>query len=209
MAATLPAHAGRRVTPVPSACDRGYTARTGKPATARPGMRHGTCPLRERTELMDGAMRITLLTVLALLAACATAKIAGTEIDDTPEHRTIFDLVERYRSAVEARDEEALTSLASRHYYENSSTTWSSDDDWGRPQLEEVLGRFKDNVKAMTYDVKVAALSIQGERADVDLEHTWAFQYSDGKRDLWTRRTDENRLELVREDGEWRIMSGM
>jgi len=158
---------------------------------------------------MDGPMRITLATSLLLLVACATPKIADTEFDDTSENREVFNLVERYRSAIESRDKDALGRLASRHYYENASTTWSSGDDWGQPQLGEVVGRYADAVKAMTYDVKVLALTFAGERADVDLEHTWAFQYSDGEKDNWTRKTDENRLELVREDGAWRILSGM
>ena len=154
-------------------------------------------------------MRKTLPLLLALGASCATPKIANTDFEDTPANRAVLRLVERYRAAVEARDVETLKRLASRQYYENASTTWTSNDDWGRPDLETVLGRFADHVKAVAYEVEVKELRVQGERAHVDLQHTWAFQYSDGERDAWTRKRDDNRLDLVHEDGEWRIASGM
>ncbi len=154
-------------------------------------------------------MRKTLPLLLALGAACATPRIAGTEIEDTPANRAIVNLVERYRAAVETRDVETLKALASQQYYENASTTWTSDDDWGRPDLEEVLGRYQDHVKAISYEVKIKRLQVRGKRANVDLHHTWAFQYTDGERDAWTRKTDDNRLELVLEGGDWRVLSGM
>ncbi len=153
---------------------------------------------------------LSALAVFALFSmGCATAKIKGTEIDDTPENRSIVDVVERYRVAVESRDAVALRSLASQHYYENAGTTHTSGDDWGRPELEEVLARFKDHVKAVTYEIAIQTVRVVGNRADVDYEHTWAFQYTDGERDAWTRKSDTNRLELIKEAAGWRILSGM
>ena len=143
------------------------------------------------------------------MAACATARIPNTEVVDTPENRAVVAVVERYRTAMETRDAPTLRAMASKHYYENASTTASAEDDWGFPNLEEVLKRLTDNVKSVTYDVHITDLQIYGERADVDFELTWAFQYTDGERDGWTRKTDTNRLELIREDGDWHILSGM
>ena len=118
-------------------------------------------------------------------------------------------MVERYRAAVESRDSATLKALASQHYYENASTTHTSDDDWGKPDLEAVLERFRDHVKAITYELEITDVRVVGNRADVDCQYTWAFQYTDGERDAWTRKSDVNRLELIREDGAWRILSGM
>ena len=152
-------------------------------------------------------LRTALLTLL--LTACATPKIQGTQLDDTPQNREIVQVVERYRAAVESRDAGTLKSLASKHYYENASTTHTSEDDWGTPELQEVLERFKDHVKAVNYEIAIKGVHVVGNRADVDYEHTWAFQYTDGDRDAWTRKSDTNRLELIKEASGWRILSGM
>ena len=161
-----------------------------------------------RKTLLIPALALAL-TPLLLVAACATAKIKGTDLDDTAQNREIVDVVERYRVAVESRDARSLKALASKHYYENASTTHTSGDDWGRPELEEVVERFKKHVMAVNYVIAIKAVRIVGNRADVDFVHTWAFQYTDGERDAWTRSSDRNRLELIKESDGWHILSGM
>jgi hypothetical protein len=99
--------------------------------------------------------------------------------------------------------------MTSQHYYENASTTHTSEDDWGQPELEKILERFKEHVKAVHYEIAIEGVKVVGNRADVDYKHTWAFQYTDGDRDAWTRRSDSNRLELIKEPDGWRILSGM
>jgi hypothetical protein len=153
--------------------------------------------------------QLTKMLPALLIVGCGVPTIPDTEIPDTKESREVVDFLERYRSAVEARDAETLRGLASSHYYENASTTWQSKDDWGAPELDEVLAKFKEHVKIVTYEITLKDLRIFGQRADVDFEHTWAFQYTDGERDAWTKKTDQNRLELIKEDGAWRILSGM
>ena len=152
---------------------------------------------------------LVLLPTLLAAAACATPTIPHTDLPDTADNRAIVDLVERYRAAMEARDAQTLRSLASRSYYENGASTWTSSDDWGHPDLDDVLSRYEEHVKAVTYDIQIREVRVYGNRADVDYDHTWAFQFSDGKRDAWTRKADVNRLELIQEDGGWRILSGM
>lgn len=156
-----------------------------------------------------GAALLFVLAASGAPAGCATPRIQGTSLDDTPENRVIVDFVERYRAAVESRDVETLKGLASRHYYENAATTHTSHDDWGRPDLDAVLERFRDHVKAINYELRITDVRVVGNRADVDCEQTWAFQYTDGDRDAWTKKSDMNRLELIKEGEGWRILSGM
>ena len=47
-------------------------------------------------------------TFAIALMGCGTAKIPGTNIEDTPENRAIYDVVEAYRVAMEKRDVDAL-----------------------------------------------------------------------------------------------------
>ena len=51
--------------------------------------------------------RLLISASLALLAACGARRIPGTDIDDTDDTRAILQVMEKYRSAVEARDIES------------------------------------------------------------------------------------------------------
>lgn len=154
-------------------------------------------------------IRSTAALGLLLMLGCAPALIPNTNVPDTPENREILDVMERYRHAMEQRDVDTLQRLASRRYFENASTTADPTDDWGFPELEAVLGEMKDAVKTATYDIKVTDIRIAGDTAEVDYEYTWNFQYTDGDQDSWTRKTDVNRLSLIKDGGQWKITAGM
>ncbi len=162
-----------------------------------------------RSTVAASLLALSALLALSTNPGCRPSYIPDTQILDTPENREILEVVERYRKAMEQRDVETLESLVSRRYYENGSTTADQSDDWGFPDLDRILGELKDSVKTCVYDIKVTAIHRNGNRADVDYEGTWSFQYTDGEQDGWSRRTDVNRLSLVKEDGRWKFVAGL
>ncbi len=149
------------------------------------------------------------LLISLLLAACGPSLIGDTQIADTPEHRAILQVVERYRQAMERRDFEAIKSLVSTRYYENGSSTGDASDDWGYPDLERVLKELGGALRTVTYDIQVKAIHLDGPRAEVDYEYTWNFQYSDGDQDGWSRKSDVNRLSLLKEGSDWKFVAGL
>ncbi|MBM4320686.1 MAG: nuclear transport factor 2 family protein [Deltaproteobacteria bacterium] len=151
----------------------------------------------------------TLLGFFLLLPGCTPSLIPDTTVPDTAENREICQIMERYRRAMEQRDVDALRLLTSRRYFENASTTADPTDDWGYPELEKVLEELKTAVKMATYDIKITRIHIDGRTAEVDYEYTWNFQYTDGEQDSWTRKTDVNRLSLMKDGAEWKIVAGM
>ena len=158
-------------------------------------------------------MRQTIVTVIAaslLSAACSTAMIPGTKVEDNPENRAVYDVVEAYRQAVEQRDSERLRFLVSQRYYENASSTDTSNDDYGYGELaERVIPKLRDNIKKVQYRILLRKVAIEGDRAFAEFEYFAKYLFSEGGREQWKALNDFNRLDLVREDGSWKIMAGL
>lgn len=175
----------------------------------------------------------------ALLTACATTRIPNTDVPDTGENREVIGIAERYRRAVEQRDTRALLALASQRYFEDAGTPQGDDDYGfeGLRRLlgvwtEEVREiRYEIRYRRVTFEQS-------GRRALVDFTYTGSYtlrrppmqeneRFSsssqslintdpvrgatpvNGEQEVWYRRVADNRLELERENGEWRIVAGM
>ncbi len=155
-------------------------------------------------------MRSILLCSLTLLAsACSPAHVRGTEITYTSERQELADVVEVYRVAVEARDAEKLKKLASKRYYENGSTTSDPGDDYDHRGLKTVLDDIKSIVKAVQYEIEIKAIEVVGDTGYVDYDYRSQYLFTAGEADKWATSNDKNRLSFRREDGKWRIVSGM
>src|SRR4051812_1683554 len=72
--------------------------------------------------------RALLIIPLLLATACASRRIPGTEIADTDDSRAILAIMERYRSALEAKDAKAIQSLVSEDFHEDAGTEAADDD---------------------------------------------------------------------------------
>ncbi len=151
-----------------------------------------------------------ILSVAFVLAGCATGQIPGTLVDDTVENREIHSIVEAYRQAIEKRDIDAIGKLVSRRYYENASTTDVQTDDYGYERLAKtVFKQLQENVKKAQYRIVLKKITFQGNRAAAEYEYFWRFQYTEGGREQWVAKNDFNRLDFIREDKAWKILSGL
>lgn len=160
---------------------------------------------------MQNMRVLTALAAMLLAAtACGPALIDGTSIEDTPDKREIFDIVESYRQAMEQRDVKALATLVSPRYYENASTGSDDKDDYGYEGLrEKVLPLLQDDIKAVQFRIRLTRIEIEGDRAHADYEYWVKFLFSEGGREGWRTKNDFNRLELVKEEGIWKISGGL
>lgn len=171
--------------------------------------------------------------------SCGAAHIPNTDVPDTRENREVIEVAERYRHAVERRDTQALLALASNHYFEDAGTPAGDDDygyDGLRRLLsvwaEEVREiRYEIRYRRVTFENN-------GDRALIDYTYTGSFTLRrpplqlppgvmppqdsllntdpargatpvNNEQEMWYRRVADNRLELEREHGHWRIIAGM
>jgi hypothetical protein len=153
---------------------------------------------------------VRFLPLFFLAVACGPAYIDGTTVLDNPSNRELVETVETYRQAVEERDVEALAQIVSRAYFENSSTTGVSEDDYGYEELlRKTMPILRDNIKKVVYRVKVEGVKVDGARASVFVDFDLQCQYIEGGLEGWSTAKDRNRLDFVLEDGKWKIIAGL
>jgi hypothetical protein len=163
---------------------------------------------------MPSTSRTSPLLVLALalglapLAGCAARMIPNTDVPDTSENREAIQFVERYRMAMEARNPAQLLQLVSADYYDDNGTP-STDDDLDYERLQEQVLRISDDVLEVRYEMRYRRVVFREDRVLVDFTYTGRFKVRTPDGDRWARRLADNRLELVREGGEYRIVAGL
>lgn len=159
-----------------------------------------------------------------LTVGCASQTIKGDElygdvdgfrigqeadIPDETEYREALDVLVQYRKALVQKDVGALKRLISKDYYDNAGSTDTTDDDYGHeklPDIFEMLANYADEIK---YNVTVKRVQFKHKRAMIDYEYEYAYKYDVGEKATWDAGVEVNRLELVTEDGRWKIASGL
>ncbi|MBZ0121626.1 MAG: nuclear transport factor 2 family protein [Sandaracinaceae bacterium] len=146
--------------------------------------------------------------LLLLATGCAGELIPNTDVPDTAQNRQVIQFVERYRHAVEARDVPAVLGLVSEQYLDDNGTI-TTEDDRDYDTLREQLARWGGEVLDVRYEMRYRRVTVRPNRIFVDFTYTGSFKIATPTGDRWSRRLADNRLELVEQDGEYRIVSGM
>ena len=107
---------------------------------------------------------MTTKTLLAALIccsalACTPKRIPGTEIDDTDDTRAILNVMEKYRSAVEARDAQGIISLVADTFKEDMGTP-SPEDDLDYNGLRQKLPSSLNKLDDVKLDVTVRKVEV-------------------------------------------------
>ena len=158
-----------------------------------------------RRTVLQLALALALLT-----SACAKGNLPNTKIEDTEETRGVYDRVEQYRAAMEARDVDGVIAMVSPRYYENAGTTDTDKDDYGFQVLhDKVLALLRNNVLAVQYQLLLRDIRVDGDVAIAEYEYFYKFKFVEGGNEGWAQRNDFNRLEFSREGGQWMIVSGL
>ncbi len=160
---------------------------------------------------MQRMIRLTasLLTLagLAALAGCSPSNIPNTDVPDNAENREVLEFVERYRHAVERRRVGEILALVSDRFFDDNGTI-QTEDDRDYDQLREDLARF-EQLLDVRYEMRYRRVTFRSDRVLVDYTYTASFKIATPAGDRWETRLRDNRIELIRESGEFRIISGI
>jgi hypothetical protein len=154
------------------------------------------------------------LGVLFLLAGgmsgCAhQSTLAGTTVADTADNRAVLETIEQYRLRLIEKNVEGLLVLASDRYFEDSGTP-TAEDDYGYDGLKFVLSKSLARLKSVRYDVQYRSVRVQGNRAEVEVYLSGAFELIAESGDRYRRVGDYHRFVLERNGKEkWKFLSGM
>ncbi len=151
----------------------------------------------------------TVAAACAWLVGCAHGYIAGTQVRNTPDNREILAVLDKAFTAMRARDADALLALISKRYFEDNGTADQSDD-YGYQELKDkVLPESMRLAKEFQIDAEVQAVEVEGNVAYADLRYTSRVQLALPSGTKWHSTKEFDRVEFVREDGAWRIISGL
>ena len=153
-------------------------------------------------------MKTTCFVISLLFMGCGAKLIPGTKLADTLENRSLVSIVEKYRRAMEARDVDGLLALASKDYKEDGGTPGTTDD-YGYEGLKRVLGERFAKVRALRLQVVVSRVDLAGNRARIEYRWEMQCQYTHKEKVGWHVKTDDNRFELERVNGQWLFTSGL
>jgi hypothetical protein len=150
---------------------------------------------------------LLVLPLLLLVSACATRRIAGTDIEDTEDSRAILAVMERYRSGLEARDSRAILAIVSENFREDSGTETLEDD--------LTYANLADHLKNLFSRLDNPKVDINVRRLDVNKDQAVAIYYWNASwrlPSLTSRAQSDSELEqmvLEKRDGQWKIVSGI
>lgn len=161
--------------------------------------------------------RLKFLFVAALAAAlCVSAGCGagyldiGEKVEATDENRAVFKILQAYHKAMEDRDVETIKKMVSKRYYENGGTTDSDKDDYGIDKLNSaVLMKLRDNVRRVQFRIKLLDIEVKGQNATAQYEFFGRVLLTEGGRDNYKMWNDFAQMDLVMEDGRWKILRGL
>lgn len=151
--------------------------------------------------------RHAALLLLAAAAACAK-KIPGTDIDDSRDNRAIVEVIDAYRKAIDGRDAAAAMTLVSRDYFDDAGTA-EAVDDLDREQLGKALAETLSRTPAVKLELAVTRIDVDGDKASAYLYHDSRYRVATPRGEIAKRDSDLSRMTFRREDGFWRIASGL
>lgn len=152
------------------------------------------------------------LSVASLLAlsACTHDKIPNTDVEDTPETRDVVAFVEKYRSAVVARDVEKIVRLASPDYYDDMGTPQGTDDVDREGLRDRLKQTFGPDLLAVHYDIRYRDVTFLPTKVLVDYTYIGRFRINTPDGSRWERRLADNRMVIGKDEaGSYAILSGM
>ena len=152
---------------------------------------------------------LLVLSVLCLVAACAPRRIPGTEIPDTDDTRAILAVMDRYRAGVEGRNAQAIQALVSKDFREDAGTE-TPDDDLTAANLPEHLAHLFERLDSPKVEINVRRVSVDEETDTATAIYYWNASWR--MPGLNTKPQQDSELEqmvLRKEDGQWRILSGI
>ena len=145
---------------------------------------------------------------LSTLSGCATHYIPNTDVEDNDDNRKLIGFCERYRHAVEAKDVATLLKLAAPSYYEDGGNIDPTDDIDYAGLKAYLTTKFQD-ATSIRYEMRYRKIAKEKDLVYIDYTYSASYRIPGPKGDEWRRKVEDNRLELVPYQDEFRIVAGM
>jgi SnoaL-like domain len=149
-------------------------------------------------------MRATL--TLAVFSSITLALVACE--DQATERKAIEQTLASLQQAYRDRDPQALLALVSETYRTDMGTP-DPGDDLDYAALKQSVPATFAHAKQIEIDMQIQSIQISGDRARADCRQKVGYLLSLNGQETWSRHDDVVRIELARQDGRWKILSGL
>ncbi len=154
-------------------------------------------------------VRTALLAAVAVFAAaCGPRLIPGTDIQSNADTRAIYDVVMKYRDALEKRDVPAILALVAPAYYDTAGTPDPADD-LDRARLEASLTQELGKTDSVKAEFTVRRIEVNGDEADAEIFYDTFYRVKTASTTVPHRDSDLQRLKLRKIDKRWMFVSGL
>jgi hypothetical protein len=155
-----------------------------------------------------GLILAALLALAAPLAGCSTHYIPNSDVPDNEENRRLMTFCEKYRKAVEQKDVATLLKLAAPSYYEDGGNVDASDDLDYAGLKAYLTTKFQD-ARAIRYEIRYRRVVHEQDLIFVDYTYSASYRIPGVKGEEWRHQVEDNRLEIVPFQDDFRIVAGM
>ncbi|HYO51977.1 nuclear transport factor 2 family protein [Archangium sp.] len=152
-------------------------------------------------------VRPLLVCTLLMLAACSPRNIPGTQLPDTQDTRAIISVMERFRSALEARDAKALQQIVSKSFRDDAGTE-DPQDDLTYDNLPQALPILFSRIESPRVDLDIRQVDVKKNGVATVIYYWNASWRMPGLLDRPQRDSELEQMVLQKEDGQWLIVSG-
>jgi hypothetical protein len=165
-------------------------------------------PLGIPPRLRSAVLCVATVIASASAAGCSTHYIPNTDVEDSEENRKLIAFCERYRHAVELKNISLLLKLASPKYYEDGGNVDAADDLDYAGLKDYLTNKFQD-ARSIRYEIRYRRVVKDDDRIFIDYTYSASYRIPGLSGEEWKRKVDDNRLELIEHDNEYRIIAGM
>lgn len=150
-----------------------------------------------------------LLTAAMALGGLACAKkLPGTEITETEDSRAIYDVMDSYLKAIQAKDVKKVMALVDPEYFETSGTE-APEDDYGYAELNDHLTQDMERTQIIRIELHLKDIMVEDDKATAIYRYRTRAQVRFPAGDQWITENDVNRMSFHKRDGKWLITSGL
>ncbi len=148
--------------------------------------------------------------VAAFSSGCALHKIPGTELDDNDDTRAILDVMERYRTAVEQRDAQALIGLVHESFKDDGGSA-DPDDDLSYKDLYTKLPARLAQLDEIRLEIQVKKIEFTEDLAGARATYTFTESFRMPKLSQKAQSETEIKQMLFKRVSKktWKILSGV
>jgi ketosteroid isomerase-like protein len=151
---------------------------------------------------------LTVLLVALAGVACSPKRLPGTDIRETQDSKAIYDVVQEYVRAMNARDAAAVLAQVAPDYFDDAGTP-EPGDDLDRQGLERALAEDLARVDSTRLALTLRKIETQDDTAFAEVFYESYYRVQTASGPVARRDADVHRVRLKRVEGAWKIAGGL